>query len=199
MKNLRANFTYANVISTVALFLVLAGGTAFAADQLAKNSIGAKQLKPGAVTAAKIKAGAVTPSALSAPAKSSLTGPQGPQGPQGAAGPKGDSGPKGDPGSAKAWAEVDFNGTVLRSSDGIVAKKLTTIKGYYCISAGKLTPDNSIPLASLNYSDAETSPGDTVVVVATATFNECAKGEFGVRAFDYNNAPSPAGFTFALL
>ena len=33
MKRLRGNLTYANVISTTALFLVLAGGTAFAAKE----------------------------------------------------------------------------------------------------------------------------------------------------------------------
>jgi len=60
MKKLRARLTYANVISTLALFLVLAGSTAFAATQLAKNSVGSKQLKKNSVTAAKIKNGAVT-------------------------------------------------------------------------------------------------------------------------------------------
>ena len=55
----RPRLSYANVISTLALFLVLAGGSAFAATQLAKNSVGTKQLKKNAVTAAKIKNGAV--------------------------------------------------------------------------------------------------------------------------------------------
>lgn len=61
MKRLRAHLTYANVVATLALFLVLAGGTAFAAKNLLpKNSVGTKQLKNGAVTGAKLKDGSVT-------------------------------------------------------------------------------------------------------------------------------------------
>lgn len=51
--------SYANVVSTLCLFLVLGGGAAYAATHLAKNSVGPKQLKKNAVTAAKIKPGAV--------------------------------------------------------------------------------------------------------------------------------------------
>jgi hypothetical protein len=61
MKRLRGKLTYANVISTLALFLVLVGGTAFAASQvLPKNSVGTKQIKNNAITVTKIKNGAVT-------------------------------------------------------------------------------------------------------------------------------------------
>ncbi|HEX6204806.1 MAG TPA: hypothetical protein VFZ29_03255 [Solirubrobacterales bacterium] len=60
MKQLRERLTYANVMSSIAVFLVLGGGAAFAASQLGKNSVGSKQLKKNAVTAAKIKRNAVT-------------------------------------------------------------------------------------------------------------------------------------------
>lgn len=61
MSRLRGNLTYANVTATLALFLVLAGGSAIAAKQLLpKNSVGTAQLKNGAVTGAKIKDGSVT-------------------------------------------------------------------------------------------------------------------------------------------
>lgn len=52
--------SYANVVSTLALFLALGGATAFAVNQLPSKSIGAKQLRPGAVTADKIRKHAVT-------------------------------------------------------------------------------------------------------------------------------------------
>jgi hypothetical protein len=60
LKQLRQHLTYANLMSSLAVFLVLAGGTAFAASQLGKNSVGSKQIKKNAVTAAKIKKDAVT-------------------------------------------------------------------------------------------------------------------------------------------
>lgn len=60
MKKLRAQLTYANVMATIAVFLVLGGGAAVAAGGLGKNSVGPNQLKKNAVTTAKIKNGAVT-------------------------------------------------------------------------------------------------------------------------------------------
>jgi hypothetical protein len=73
MRPIRSRLTYANVMSTIAVFLLLGGGAAFAASKLGKNSVGTKQIKNGAVTAAKIKKGTIT----SAQVKSgSLTGTQ---------------------------------------------------------------------------------------------------------------------------
>jgi hypothetical protein len=66
VKKIRNRLTYANVMSTLAVFMVLAGGTALAAGQLGKNSVGTKQLKKNSVTAAKIKTGAVTAAKLAA-------------------------------------------------------------------------------------------------------------------------------------
>jgi hypothetical protein len=45
MRRLAGKLTYANVISTICLFLLLGGGAAFAASQLGKNSVGPKQLR----------------------------------------------------------------------------------------------------------------------------------------------------------
>jgi hypothetical protein len=52
--------TYANVVSTLALFVAITGTTAYAASQLAPKSVGEPQLRPGAVTADKIRKNAVT-------------------------------------------------------------------------------------------------------------------------------------------
>jgi hypothetical protein len=52
---MRPKLTYANVISTLSLFLLLGGGAAFAASHLRKNSVGTKQIKNNAVTLKKIK------------------------------------------------------------------------------------------------------------------------------------------------
>jgi hypothetical protein len=58
LKQIHKRLTYANVMSSIAVFLVLGGATAFAA--LGKNTVGSKQLKKNAVTAVKIKANAIT-------------------------------------------------------------------------------------------------------------------------------------------
>lgn len=55
MKLIRKKLTYANVMSSIAVFLVLGGGAAYAAKK-----IGSNQLKPNSVTTAKIKKNAVT-------------------------------------------------------------------------------------------------------------------------------------------
>jgi hypothetical protein len=53
-------------MATIAALVVLAGGTAYAAAQLGKNSVGKKQLKANAVTTAKIKKNAVTAAKIKA-------------------------------------------------------------------------------------------------------------------------------------
>lgn len=54
MKKLRDKLNYANVMATIAVFIAL-GGSAYAATQLQKNSVGARQLKKGSVNSAKVK------------------------------------------------------------------------------------------------------------------------------------------------
>ncbi len=70
LNRLRPKLTYANVISTLCLFMLL-GGVAYAATALPKNSVGPKQLKKNAVTGGKIAANAVTGANV---ADGSLTG-----------------------------------------------------------------------------------------------------------------------------
>ena len=55
MKKASERLTYSNVVSSICLFLLLSGVTAFAAVQLGKNSVGSKQLKKNSVTGAKVK------------------------------------------------------------------------------------------------------------------------------------------------
>jgi hypothetical protein len=65
LKQLRTRLTYANVMSSIAVFLVLGGATALAAG-LAKNSVCTKQLKKNAVTGVKVKNGSLGPADLQA-------------------------------------------------------------------------------------------------------------------------------------
>lgn len=71
MKQIRKRLTYANVVSSICLFLLLGGGAAFAASKLAKNTVGANQIKKNAVTAAKLKNNAVTAAKIQANAVTS--------------------------------------------------------------------------------------------------------------------------------
>lgn len=63
---IRRHLTYANVTATLALFVALGMGSAYAAQQLGPKSVGAKQLRPGAVVADKIRKNAVTAPKLEA-------------------------------------------------------------------------------------------------------------------------------------
>jgi hypothetical protein len=70
MKHLRKRLSYANVMSSLAVFLVLGGGVA-AAALLPKNSVGSRELKPNAVRTPDIarnavKTGKVGPEAVKA-------------------------------------------------------------------------------------------------------------------------------------
>lgn len=109
MRKLRQRLTYANVASSIALFLAVSGGTALAASQIRTSqirpgAITSSRLSNNAVTASKIRAGAVGASEIRS---NSITGdevrngslqasdfasgslPAGPAGPQGPPGPAG--------------------------------------------------------------------------------------------------------------
>jgi len=58
-EQLATRLTYSNVMSTLAVFLIVSGGIAIAAS-LPKNSVGKKQLKTSAVVTKKLKKNAVT-------------------------------------------------------------------------------------------------------------------------------------------
>lgn len=85
MNQLRKRLTYANVMSSIAVFLLLGGATALAAKNvLPKNSVGTKQLKKNAVTSVKVKNHSLQASDFKAG--------QLPSGPPGAPGPVGPAG-----------------------------------------------------------------------------------------------------------
>ena len=69
MKQIRQRLTYANVMSSIAVFFVLGGATAFAATKIGANEIKANSIKTGkivkeAVTEGKIKNSAVSTNKL---------------------------------------------------------------------------------------------------------------------------------------
>jgi hypothetical protein len=92
LPKLREKLTYANVVSTLCLFLLVGGGAAFAALKLPKNSVGTKQLKKNAVNSTKVK----NHSLLAKDFKATQL-PAGKRGPTGSEGPQGPPGPSTGP------------------------------------------------------------------------------------------------------
>ena len=58
--NLRSKLTYSNVVATLALVLVLTGGTVYAAVQLGKNDVKSKNIAKGQVKGSDLAKNAVT-------------------------------------------------------------------------------------------------------------------------------------------
>ena len=112
---LLSHLTYANVVSTICLFVVLSG-TAYAAVTVPFNSVGQAQLQANAVTSAKVQDGALLrrdfrPGQLPAGARgpAGATGPTGAQGAGGAQGPQGIQGVAGATGSQGAPGGFDLS------------------------------------------------------------------------------------------
>jgi hypothetical protein len=113
MKRLRGKFTYANVMATIAVFLAVAGGTAFASETLlAKDSVGTKQLKPHSVTAVKLSRSAreVMRGAAGSPGATGATGATGAQGAIGATGATGPTGTRGAIGATGETGPIGATG-----------------------------------------------------------------------------------------
>jgi hypothetical protein len=110
MRGLSAKLTYANVMSTLAVFAVMGGG-AYAASTIAANSVGTSQLKASAVNSSKVKDGSLLARDFKAgqlpagqPGPVGATGAPGAPGAVGTAGANGSAGVKGDPGDPTAPA-----------------------------------------------------------------------------------------------
>src|SRR5262249_16067421 len=99
--------SYANITSTLTVFIALAG-TAWAATSLPAGSVGAPQIRSSAVTSGKVRDHTLTARAFGD--RTALVGPNGPTGPvgppaslrppspRGPAGRRGPPGPRGRPG-----------------------------------------------------------------------------------------------------
>jgi hypothetical protein len=141
MRALRVKLTYANVISTLCLFLLLGGG-AYAATQLPPNSVGAKQLRSHAVTISKLAKATIK----------KLHGVAGALGPQGI---KGDPGPAGP---SNTYIAGSAGATLAKASKEIGS--ITVPPGSYLIGAKAAVLTNGTDEAGTGFC-ALTSPGST--------------------------------------
>ena len=113
LSTLRPRLTYANVVSTLCLFIVL-GGSSYAAVTLNKNSVRSTHIKNGQVTRVDLARNSVDTTKV---ANSGLlaedfapgqlpAGAEGPRGPEGPAGPQGAQGAQGPSGSPDTPADI---------------------------------------------------------------------------------------------
>jgi hypothetical protein len=138
---IRKRLTYANVMSSLAVFLVLGGATAFAATKIGSNEIKANailtgKIKKEAVTTSKIKNSAISTSKI---ANDAVTGAKVNEGtlgqvPSANAANTANFATSSNP---EAFAKVETNGSVDPAmSKGIASANVTHPEsGVYCVTA----------------------------------------------------------------
>jgi len=139
---------YANITSSLALFIAL-GGTGYAALKLPKNSVHAKQIAAGAVRSAEVKNHSLKPVDFA-------------KLPQG---PKGDRGDKGDPGTPgkDATQVVLASGSDSSATDLDIGAFNTTVDSHQLRSIVTTSaPSRIVAQAAITLKDTTTnaSPSD---------------------------------------
>jgi hypothetical protein len=168
------SLSYANVVSSMALFVAL-GGVSYAAITLPANSVGPRQLRRNSVSGATVRnhsltaadfggalaAGPAGPEGARGPAgadgAAGAKGADGPQGPQGIAGPVGPIGATGNTGNTGNTGDTGPSGVVLtKSFYGSVADVTTSAEWQFVggteaatIAAGqRITASATFPLGA---------------------------------------------------
>jgi hypothetical protein len=184
---LRSKLTYANVVATLCLFIVL-GGSSYAAMRLGKNAVKGTNIAANAVTSPKVKNGSL----LGADFKAG----QLPSGPRGAAGPKGDNGDRGTPGQNGTNGTDGTNGATnvtWRTATGTPSTTESQINadclpGEVATGGGVLWSASvgAIPVVKYSYPDGDTpnvptrwqggirNVGDVGAQVTAITYVVCA-------------------------
>jgi hypothetical protein len=173
--------TYANVISTLCLFMLLGGG-AYAATQLPKNSVGAKQIKNGAITGKKIKKGTIDATKLTSSTVALLKGTKGDAGPVGAQGPQGTTNS-----GAYATVAVGENIFFVGSHPGFAAVEKVQ-EGIYCLTPAPGT-NLDHPIASVDHGGSGGEKSRFVEPVANGVVFVCDPGQLEVRTFELLGDP----------
>lgn len=172
-------FLRRHAVACLVLFVVLAGGTAFAAGQVADNSVGTKQLKRNAVNSSRVKNGSLKardfkPGQLPA-------GKQGPQGPPGQAGPPGAAGDA----VAAAYVNVGTPPTFASArTHGFTAVSSTTVGSqiFYCLTAAAgVDLSSNVAVVSPVYNSGFAGAPQLATVVSPNT-GSCPAGRLEIEA-----------------
>jgi hypothetical protein len=196
MSQIRKRMTYANVMSTIAVFLVLGGATAFAASKIGANQLKAGavatgKIKNNAVTAAKLRNNAVTTAKIS---NDAVTGAKVDESTLGQV-PSAKSANFADSANPEAFAQVGTNGTV----DPNLAKGLNEAnvthpnEGVYCITVPGFTPRGGQVTPQFGG-----SKGTTATITIGGTGN-CPAPAVQVLTFSGGAAPEFSSLAFYVM
>jgi hypothetical protein len=191
------HMTYANVMSSLAVFLVLGGGAAYAAKKIGSNelrgaSVTTAKIKRNAVTTAKIKPSAITTAKIAKGAVANGKLADGSVTVQKLA--AGFVAPAAE--KLSRYANVSFGGTVLAGTLGIAQANVThPVAGFYCFSG--LTPAPVGGSATVDYSEAGKTIG---IQFDTGTTGACPTGtQAFVNTRDSASSGEPVDAGFFLL
>lgn len=196
--------SYANVVSTLAVFVALSGGS-YAAVSIGRNAVKEVHVAPGAVVSSKVKDGALTRDDLAAglpaagpagasgaPGPAGSGGDVGAPGGRGAQGPPGDTGAKGDAGPqgpvGPGTSSVGFTASPLLIYSYIVDTSLVASYDFggwnnqieTFGSVGQIRACNTPGTRWVAFVNGARSSGANPVS-CTQTFNLGAGGDFELR------------------
>ena len=166
MRRIRSHLSYANVMATLAVFLVLGGGTAVALG--GKNTVQSDDLGPGAqVKAPDVADNAVDSQAI---ANASIAYDDLSRGATG----------------GRAWGRIAANGYLSRSKNvtGVINPQV----GLYCITvADNISPASAALIVAPDFSGSHTYARDAdVTVVQWDSGANCGSQSLAVRTFLYD-------------
>jgi hypothetical protein len=157
VKQIRKRLTYANVMSSIAVFLVLGGASAYAAQKIGShrikgNSITTGKIRREAVATAKIKNGAVKTRKIAANAVTTakiaddaVTGDKVEESTLGEV-PKASLATTAESAQPEAFGSINANGTIDAANSKNIVSVSHSEEGVYCVTAnfsprgGQVTP-----------------------------------------------------------
>jgi hypothetical protein len=151
VKQIRKRLTYANVMSSIAVFLVLGGASAYAikkvgSNEIKGNSITTGKIKKEAVTTAKIKNGAVTTNKIANNAittgkitSDAVTGDKVKESTL-AEVPKASLATSAESAQPEAFGLINTPGTIDAANSKGIASVSHPEEGVYCVTASGFTP-----------------------------------------------------------
>lgn len=163
MRRATQQLSYANVMSTIAVFIAL-GGTSYAAVQLGRGAVKNRNIASNAVTGSKVKNGSLTLKDFKkGQIPKRIKGAAGPAGPIGATGAPGSAGATGATGAQGDTGAAPLGSPIIRQSrnvesDWAIANTPTLV----------VVTDPSLASYSGEYSSVLTHPAGVVFLSITA-------------------------------